>query len=41
MNRRSALALAALVPLTLGACYTTPTISRADAFAVVDLTFET
>ena len=41
MNRRSVLALAALAPLTFGACYTTPTIAREDAFAVVDMTFET
>ena len=41
MNRRTVLTLAALAPLALGACYTTPTIPRAEAFAAVDLTFET
>ena len=38
MKRRSALAALALA---LGACYTAPDIAPEDAFAVVDLNFET
>jgi hypothetical protein len=38
MKRRS---LLALLPLALAACYTTPTIDPEDAFAVVELKFET
>jgi hypothetical protein len=38
MKRRSLLALA---PAVLAACYTTPTIAPEDAFAVVELAFET